>query len=118
MKLSELIAAVGDENVGLQNLDQSADTLAWSAKKGLTKVTFHTEQALIPNGSGNGLPKLGIVVWLDREAVKKAMAKCPPPRRGIRWCEASHALIRQRRLYPLNPSLRKVTHAHGEEEEE
>lgn len=75
MKLSELIAAVGDENVGLQNLDQSADSLNWSAKKNLTRVTFHTEQALTPNGPGNGLPKLGLVVWLDRQAVADALAK-------------------------------------------
>ena len=78
MKLSELIAAVGDENVVFQNLDQSADALDWSAKKGLTKVTFHTEQALTPNGPGNGLPKLGLVVWLDRDAVKKAISLTPP----------------------------------------
>ena len=81
MKISELIAAVGDDNVGFQNLDQCADALDWSAKKGLTKVTFHTEQALVPNGPGNGLPKLGLVVWLDREAVKAALAA---PRQGER----------------------------------
>jgi hypothetical protein len=77
MKLSELISAVGDENVGLQNLDQSADALDWSAKKGLTKITFHTEQALILDGPGNGLPKLGLVVWLDRQAVADAMKREP-----------------------------------------
>jgi hypothetical protein len=70
MKLSELITAVGDENVGIQNLDQCAIDLNWSAKKG-TKITFGTDQVLTPEG----LPKLGMVVWLDRKAVADALAK-------------------------------------------
>jgi hypothetical protein len=68
MKLSELILAVGDENVGIQNLDVCADTLDWSAKKG-TKITFRTDQRLIFD---TGTEKLGLVIWLDRDAVKKA----------------------------------------------
>ena len=75
MKLSELIAAIGDDNVQIQSLDQCADSLDWSAKKGVTKVTFGTEQALVMNGAGNGLPKLGLVVWLPRDAVEAALAK-------------------------------------------
>lgn len=75
MKLSELIAAIGDERVGVQNLDQCADSLDWSAKRGVTKVTFGTEQTLTPNGPGNGLPKLGLVVWLPRDEVEQYLAK-------------------------------------------
>lgn len=71
MKLSELITAIGDDNICLQSIDQCADTLDWSAKKG-TRITFHTEIGLHPT---KGTDKLGIVVWLDRDAVKKAIGQ-------------------------------------------
>lgn len=63
MKLSELIATYGDDVVQLQNLDQCADALNMS--KGVTKITFGTEQGIGPNGTD----KLGLVVWLDRKRV-------------------------------------------------
>ncbi len=68
MKLSELILAIGDDNVRIQNLDVCADTLDWTAKRG-TVIKFGTEVRLTPNG----LDKLGMVVWLDRDAVAAAM---------------------------------------------
>lgn len=68
MKLSELILAVGDDNVQFQNLDQCAIDLNYSAKKG-SKITFGTEQALTLDGT----QKLGLVVWLDREQVNAAL---------------------------------------------
>lgn len=74
MKLSELIAAVGDDHVRIQNLDQCADTLNWSIKKG-TKITFGTDVPLTPDGT----EQLGIVVWLPRDAVKAALAPTSPP---------------------------------------
>ncbi len=70
MKMSELILAIGDDNVEFQNLDQCADTLNYNAKSG-TKITFGTQRALTPNGTD----KLGLVLWLDREAVAAAIAK-------------------------------------------
>jgi hypothetical protein len=70
MKLSELIAAIGDENVGIQPLDVCADSLDWSAKKG-TKITFVSDQPITPNGT----VKLGLVIWMDRDAVDAEMAK-------------------------------------------
>ena len=69
MKLSELIVAVGDDNVKFQNLDQSAISLDWSQKSG-GRITFGTEQQIIP---GEGTKQLGLVLWLDREAVAKAV---------------------------------------------
>lgn len=68
MKMSELILAVGDENVQMQNLDQCAITLNYSAKSG-TKITFGTEQPLRPDGT----ERLGLIVWLPRDAVKAAI---------------------------------------------
>jgi len=59
MTLSELIAAYGDD-IQFQNLDQCAERL--DMKKGVTKITFVTEQPI----SFDGLERLGIVVWMDR----------------------------------------------------
>lgn len=68
MKLSELIAAYGDDKVKFQNLDHSTETL--NMNKGVTKITFGTEQ---PIGL-NGTEQLGLVVWLDRQRVAEIMA--------------------------------------------
>lgn len=69
MKMSELILAYGDDNIAIQNLDTCGISLDWSAKKG-TKVTFGTEVGITPN---NGLNKLGIVVWMDRDKVESIL---------------------------------------------
>jgi hypothetical protein len=71
MKISELILAVGDDNVLFQNLDQCAITLDWSRKSG-GRITFGTEQPIIP---GTGTERLGLVLWLDREAAATAVEK-------------------------------------------
>lgn len=69
MKTSELIAAVGDDKVGVQFIDQCAIDLNWDHKKG-TRITFGTDVALGPNGT----ERLGMIVWMDRDAVKAALA--------------------------------------------
>lgn len=71
MKLSDLILAVGDENVQIQNLDQCADTLDWNGKTGVTKIRFGCEMRL----DAGGTERLGMVIWLDRDAVAAALAK-------------------------------------------
>jgi hypothetical protein len=68
MKFSELIAAIGDENVAIQNLDHCGITLDYHIKKG-TKITFGTEVRLTPEGT----EKLGLVLWLPRDAVAAAL---------------------------------------------
>jgi hypothetical protein len=70
LKLSELILAIGDDNVELQNLDHAADTLDWTAKKG-TKITFGTTMAI----NAGGTEKMGLVIWLPRDKVEAALAK-------------------------------------------
>jgi hypothetical protein len=70
MKLSELIAAVGDDNVAFQNLDQCASSLNYTATSG-TKITFLTSETTTLTGT----VKLGLVVWLDRDQVKAAVAR-------------------------------------------
>lgn len=59
-----LVTAIGDAKIRIQNLDDCAFTLDWSAKKG-TKITFGTDVALTPNGT----ELLGLVLWLPRDAV-------------------------------------------------
>lgn len=68
MKMSELILAVGDDNVQFQNLDHCAMSLDYNAKKGTT-ITFGTEQPV----NLEGTEKLGLVLWLDRKAVAAAV---------------------------------------------
>lgn len=70
MKLSELITAVGDDKVEFQNLDQSLISLDFNAKSG-TKITFGSSMT----AGIDGTDKLGLVVWLDRDAVKAAIQK-------------------------------------------
>lgn len=65
MKLSELIAAYGDDKVQFQNLDQSLINL--NMRNGVSKITFGTEQPV----NLDGTDKLGLVVWLDRDRVKE-----------------------------------------------
>jgi hypothetical protein len=70
VKISDLILAIGDDNVQFQNLDHCATDLNYSAKRG-TKITFGTEQPVDLKGTA----KLGLVLWLDRAAVAAAIAK-------------------------------------------
>lgn len=74
LKMSDLILAIGDENVVFQNLDQCATALNYNANSG-TKITFGTEEALTPSGT----KRLGLVLWLDRAAVAAAVAKSKEP---------------------------------------
>lgn len=70
MNAAELINAVGIDNVKVQFLDTCASDLNWSAKSGSTKIRFETDVALTPDGT----ELLGMVVWLPRDGVSKAMA--------------------------------------------
>lgn len=73
MKLSELILAVGDENVAFQNLDRSAHSI--DKTKSGTKITFYTDAVQAEEWLGNGqTKKLGLVVWLPRDRVYEAVA--------------------------------------------
>jgi hypothetical protein len=69
MNLSALIAAYGDDKVQFQKLDDCADSL--NMNKGITRITFGTPQPLTPNG----MEKLGLIIWLDRERVKELLAQ-------------------------------------------
>lgn len=68
MKMSEMIAAYGDDNVQFQNLDQCAESLNMGNKH--TKITFGTEQRL----NLKGTEMLGLVLWFDRERLNEVVA--------------------------------------------
>lgn len=73
MKVSELILAVGDENVVFQNLDRDAQTID-KTKYG-TKISFYTDAIQAEELLGAGKPeKIGLVVWLPRLRVEAAIA--------------------------------------------
>lgn len=73
MKLSELIVAVGDENVTMQNLTNDAHTVD-KTKHG-TKITFYTDAVHAEEFLGGQPGKIGLVVWLPRDRVNAAVAK-------------------------------------------
>ena len=71
MKLSELVQAVGDENVRIQNLLNDAHTID-KTKHG-TKITFYTDGVNAEELLGDGKTKnIGLVVWLPRHLVDAA----------------------------------------------
>ena len=73
MKMSELILAVGDDNVAFQNLLNDAQTID-KTKHG-TKITFYTDAIQAEELLGAGeTKKIGLVVWLPRELVNAAVA--------------------------------------------
>lgn len=77
MKMSELILAVGDENVQIQNLLNDAHSID-KTKHG-TKITFYTnailaEELLLIAGSASKTKMMGLVLWLPRDKVDAAVA--------------------------------------------
>lgn len=68
MKLSELIAAHGDETVAFQKIDDCATALHMTPRG--TTLTIVTPEVLNPDG----MAKLGLVVWLDRKRVAEIVA--------------------------------------------
>jgi hypothetical protein len=71
--MSELILAVGDENVLFQNLLNDAHSID-KTKHG-TKVTFYTDaiqaEELL---NGGKTKKIGLVLWLPRDRVDAAIS--------------------------------------------
>lgn len=73
MKMSELILAVGDENVVFQNLDRDAHTID-KTKHG-TKISFYTDAIQAEELLGDGKTgKMGLVLWLPRSRVDSIVA--------------------------------------------
>lgn len=73
MKMSELILAVGDDNVVFQNLLNDAQSID-KTKHG-TKITFYTDAIQAEELLGDKkTKKMGLVLWLPRDRVEAAVA--------------------------------------------
>jgi hypothetical protein len=73
MKMSELILAVGDDQLRFQNLDTDAQTID-KTKHG-TKITFYTDAIQAEELLGGGkTEKIGLVLWLPRNRVVEIIA--------------------------------------------
>lgn len=73
MKMSELILAVGDENVMMQNLLNDAQSIE-KTKHG-TRIAFYTDAVHAEEMLGGGkTKKIGLVLWLPRDRVDAAVA--------------------------------------------
>jgi hypothetical protein len=70
--MSELLVACNEENLEFQNLDKCGRSLDYHHKKGTT-ITFGTE--VKPGLDGHLTEKLGLILWLDRDAVTAALAQ-------------------------------------------
>lgn len=69
----ELLTRIGEDNVRLQNLLETATNFA-SRKRGFTAITFLTKE-MTPSQVMSGKPdKVGLVVWLPTDLVEKAKA--------------------------------------------
>lgn len=68
MKLSALIAAVGDEHIGVQSLSTDAVSYDYGRKKGAT-ITFATDSARVQEML-TGQPKyVGMVIWIPKDKI-------------------------------------------------
>ena len=76
MKMSELILAIGDDNVRFQNLFHG-DLTADLTKHG-TKLTFYTD-AIKPHDlmDPDGCNVVGLVLWLPKDRVDAAIRATP-----------------------------------------
>jgi hypothetical protein len=67
----ELLTRIGEENVCLQNLLESATSVE-ARKRGQTAITFLTNQ-MNPSDLVQATPtKIGLVLWLPADLVEKA----------------------------------------------
>lgn len=73
MKLSEIIAAIGDENVTVQNVHEATERLDWDAKNKAVKIKFVTREIGLEELLSEKFKKIGLVIWFDRERYDEAM---------------------------------------------
>lgn len=67
--LCDLLNEIGSENMSMQLLDEAV--LGMKMRKDDTEITFITDQLL----GLSGTERLGIVVWIDRDAEARARNK-------------------------------------------
>ncbi len=68
MGLTELISLIGDDNIDVQNVEQSAIKMKTNKKHGDLEITFCS-----PHDIMNGANKVGLVVWIDKNDFEEAL---------------------------------------------
>ncbi len=71
MKLSEVIAHVGDDHVEFQDL--GADMVEWQRKKDGAKVSFMTDPAKSQDVAAGRGKWLGLVVWIETSRLPESV---------------------------------------------
>lgn len=71
MKLSELIAAYGDDNITFQNLD--TDMISMDKRKKHYEIKFGTQEGF--NKDFSGTNKRALIVWMDRDKTQEILDK-------------------------------------------
>ena len=71
MTISELLGKVGDENLKIQWLDSDVVIAKVEGKAGL--ITFATEPAIVLDRLNDRTEKVGVVVWMPRDLVERAI---------------------------------------------
>ena len=76
MNIVEMFQVIGPENTLLQRLDESL-TNCQRRKSGDCLVTFATNQ-INPNNVVSDTGKVGLVIWIEREAWNRLTKKTQP----------------------------------------
>lgn len=71
MKLSELIAHVGDENIQVQNLVESMESINKGTMGKATMITFGTNAITPQDLLVKPQKLLGLVIWIPRDKMPK-----------------------------------------------
>lgn len=81
MKISELLAAIGDDKIFVQNLQQNATGFTNDKRGGL--ITFATEPGIVANLMACSLTddkpeKVGLILWLPGDEARRLTAAPAP----------------------------------------
>lgn len=114
MRISDLINAIGDDNVRIQFIDACADKLDWNARTGVTTVRFGTEQPIVraPTAPGEDrrefdgweLQHLGAVVWMPRHEVHRLVRE----QKEVTFAECRPGLFRFNGTLCIKTEYRKM----------
>lgn len=75
MKLSEMIALIGDENITVQNLLDSSSSIDWSAKKKRCTLKFETCQIGQSDLLSGQFKRVALVIWFDLALYKQRLSE-------------------------------------------
>lgn len=73
MTITELCAAIGPENIKIQNIVTSSDQIDYSKKKGGCTMRFFTDQISAADLMSGKHKNIGLVLWFDREKYEQVL---------------------------------------------